>query len=67
MLHEAIAEKVRCIVSFSQQLIRSLGAHCDVLPTRRYLQRRLLIGEDDSLLIPVFQRWLLEFQLDAAG
>lgn len=35
--------------------------------TRRYLQRRLLIGEDDRLLIPVFQRWLLEFQLDAAG
>lgn len=35
--------------------------------TRRYLQRRLLIGEDDRLSIPVFQRWLLEFQLDAAG
>lgn len=35
--------------------------------TRRYLQRRLLIGEDEQLLIPVFQRWLLEHQLDAVG
>ena len=33
--------------------------------TRRYLQRRLLIGEDEQLLIPVFQRWLLENQLEA--
>jgi hypothetical protein len=35
--------------------------------TRRYLQRRLLIGEDDRLSIPLFQRWLLENQLEAAG
>ena len=35
--------------------------------TRRYLQRRLLIGEDEQLLIPVFQRWLLENQLEAEG
>ncbi len=35
--------------------------------TRRYLQRRLLIGEDDRLSIPLFQRWLLENQLEAEG